>query len=83
MIASINNSNQRTYVGWTHDIEARLLRHNSGTGAKATRGRKWVVIFTEAFKTRGEAMKAEYALKHNRPRRQALMAQFLKHQSDS
>ena len=77
MIASINDNKQRTYVGWTHDVEARLRRHNNGTGAKATRGRQWVVIFTESYKTRGDAMKAEYALKHNRLRRQILLADYL------
>ena len=28
-----------TYVGWTTDVERRLAMHNSGAGARTTRGR--------------------------------------------
>ncbi|MDP7393294.1 MAG: GIY-YIG nuclease family protein, partial [Alphaproteobacteria bacterium] len=31
----------RTYVGWTTDLNSRLAAHNSGKGAKSTRGRQW------------------------------------------
>lgn len=27
-----------TYVGWTLDLDRRLAQHNSGTGARSTRG---------------------------------------------
>ena len=30
----------RTYVGWTTDLNSRLAAHNSGKGAKSTRGRQ-------------------------------------------
>lgn len=53
----------RTYTGWTHDVEARLARHNNGTGAKATRGRQWVVLYSAAYKTRGAAMSGEAEMK--------------------
>ena len=53
----------RTYTGWTHDIQARLDKHNTGRGAKATRGRQWELLHSESFKTRGAAMSREAALK--------------------
>ncbi|MGC6475901.1 MAG: GIY-YIG nuclease family protein [Parvibaculales bacterium] len=53
----------RTYTGWTHDVEARLAKHNQGIGAKATRGRQWVLLYTESFKTRSAAMSREAKLK--------------------
>jgi putative endonuclease len=64
----------RTYVGWTNDLSARLARHNSGTGAKATRGRTWIVLHTEAFSTRSEAMSREWHLKRDRKLRKELAA---------
>ena len=39
-----------TYVGWTTDVERRLAKHNSGTGARTTRGRVWVLLHTEKFR---------------------------------
>ncbi|HJN60709.1 MAG TPA: GIY-YIG nuclease family protein, partial [Alphaproteobacteria bacterium] len=34
----------RTYVGWTTGLEARLEQHNSGKGARSTRGRSWQLL---------------------------------------
>jgi putative endonuclease len=61
-----------TYVGWTTDIERRLARHNAGTGARTTRGRIWVLLHSEKFRTRPEAMSREWHLKRDRKFRKAL-----------
>jgi putative endonuclease len=55
-----------TYVGWTTDVERRLLQHNAGTGARFTRGRAWVLLHTEKFRTRRQAMSREWHLKRDR-----------------
>lgn len=70
----------RTYVGWTLDLERRLAQHNSGKGAKSTRGRFWCLIYAEKLSSRNEAMSREWYLKRDRPmrRRLALSAQGLK-----
>ena len=39
--------------------------HNSGKGAKFTRGNNWNLLFKKKFKTKSEAMKNEYILKKN------------------
>lgn len=62
----------RTYVGWTTDLEQRLAKHNAGTGAKSTRGRVWVLLYAERFKTRSEAMSREWYLKRDRVFRKSL-----------
>lgn len=64
----------RTYVGWTNDLDARLAAHNSGKGAKSTRGRAWVLLYAEKFKTRGEAMSREWHLKRDRKLRREVLA---------
>ena len=52
------------YCGWTNDLTARLAAHNSGKGAKYTKGRRPVQLaYYEEFETKEEAMKREYAIK--------------------
>ena len=55
-----------TYVGFTNDLKKRISLHNSGKGAKFTRGRKWVLIYKEKFKSKKEAISREYYIKNNR-----------------
>jgi putative endonuclease len=61
-----------TYVGWTTDVEKRLKQHNAGTGARTTRGRVWVLLHTEKFRTRRQAMSREWYLKRDRKFRKLL-----------
>ena len=49
-----------TYVGYTKNIKKRIELHNSGKGAKFTRGRKWKLIYKEIFKSKNEAISREY-----------------------
>lgn len=52
------------YTGITNDLPRRLKQHEAGTGAKYTRGRGPLIVkHTEAYETRGEATKREYAIK--------------------
>ena len=55
-----------TYVGYTNNIQKRIKLHNSGKGAKFTRGRKWVLIYKEKFKSKKEAISREYYIKKHR-----------------
>jgi len=56
----------RTYVGWTLDLERRLEQHNAGSGARTTRGGKWILIYAERYRTRNAAMRREVFLKNDR-----------------
>ncbi len=67
----------RTYVGWTLDPERRLAQHNSGAGAKSTRGRQWQLLYVEKCGSRAEAMSREWHLKRDRPFRRQLAAACL------
>ena len=64
--------NPVTYVGYTNDLTKRIDLHNSGKGAKFTRGRKWVLIYKEKFQSKKEAISREYYIKNNRPFRKKL-----------
>lgn len=62
----------RTYVGWALDLDRRLAQHNSGTGAKSTRGRVWCLIYAERLPSRTAAMSREWYLKRDRQMRRQL-----------
>ena len=52
------------YTGWTNDLEKRLEAHNSGKGAKYTRGRGPVtLVYSETLTTKEEALHRECAIK--------------------
>lgn len=52
------------YGGYTKDVERRLRQHNEGKGAKYTRCRRPVsLVYRKVFRTKSEAMKAEYQFK--------------------
>ena len=63
----ISKSKKKTisYVGYTNNLENRILLHNSGKGAKFTKGRKWKLIYYKRYKTKSEAMVEENKLKKN------------------
>lgn len=64
------------YTGWTNDIEKRLAAHNSGNGAKYTRGRRPVeLVYLEKLPDKSAALRREAAIKKlKRSRKEALIA---------
>jgi putative endonuclease len=76
IIATINNKKIITYVGWTNNLKKRLKLHNSGKGARFTRGRKWVLIFKKKLVSKIDAMKFEYKLKKDRKNRKKIVTNF-------
>ena len=61
-----------TYVGYTNNLQKRIALHNSGKGAKFTRGRKWVLIYKEKYNSKKEAISREYYIKKNRTLRKKI-----------
>ena len=49
-----------------YNLKKRISLHNNNKGAKFTRGRKWVLIYKEKFKSKKEAISREYYIKNNR-----------------
>ena len=66
-----------TYVGYTNNLKKRISLHNSGKGAKFTRGRQWVLIYKEKFKSKKEAISREYYIKNNRLVRSTIKKKYL------
>ena len=65
-----------TYVGYTNNLTKRIDQHNTGKGAKFTRGRKWVLIYREKFKSKKEAISREYYIKKNRSIRNKIKNEY-------
>ena len=59
-------SDNTLYTGYTNDLEKRIHQHNHGNeGAKYTRYRRpCELVYHEEFKTKQEALKREYYIKH-------------------
>ena len=77
MLKSISPGYKKTYVGYTNNLELRLNKHNSNKGAKATKGYKWVLIYSKKFRDKNKAMSFEYKLKNNKNLRKRLLEKSL------
>ena len=66
-----------TYVGHTNNLIQRIKMHNSGKGAKFTRGRKWILIYKEKLESKKEAISREYYIKNNRTLRNKIKNEHL------
>ena len=66
-----------TYVGYTNNLKKRINLHNLGKGAKFTRGRKWILIYKEKYKSKKEAISREYYIKKHRSLRNKLKKKYL------
>lgn len=52
------------YTGWTNDLDHRLAMHNSGRGAKYTRGRGPLeLVYSEELPDKEAALRRECAIK--------------------
>jgi putative endonuclease len=54
---------KKRYVGSSQDPSTRLKQHNAGQGRFTKRGIPWVLLHTEAFENRTEALRREHFLK--------------------
>ena len=77
MIISEKTSSIKTYVGYTSNLDKRLIKHNTNKGAKSTKGRKWEIIFKKKFSQKSDAMSYEYFLKKNFSLRKKIKQQYL------
>ena len=65
-----------SYVGYTNNLKNRIKLHNSGKGAKFTRGRKWTLIYKEKYNSKKEAIFREYYIKNTRSLREKIKKKY-------
>ncbi len=73
IVSNLKNNKKFSYVGYTNNLKKRLNLHNSGKGAKFTRGKKWKLVYYEKYDSRSDAMKAEFKLKKNYKNRKKII----------
>ena len=76
LIGNYRRSKLVTYAGYTNNLEKRLFLHNSGKGAKFTKGRKWKLIYYEKYKIKRNAISREHHIKKNRRLRKSIIEKY-------
>jgi putative endonuclease len=63
------------YIGYSSDVEDRLLKHNRKSKGFSSLGKPWSLVYTESFETKKAAMDREKQLKRwkNRERIESLI----------
>ena len=73
MLKTVSGFKNKTYVGYTNNLESRLKKHNNNKGAKATKGYKWQIIYKKKLTSKSKAMTYEYLLKNDRKMRSSIL----------
>jgi len=73
IIKTLDGYYNKSYVGYTTNLQNRLYQHNSSKGAKSTRGYKWKIIYKKRFNSKSKAMTFEYLLKKDRKKRLSIL----------
>ncbi len=77
LLISNKNNKKLSYVGYTKNLQKRLILHNSSKGAKFTKGRKWKIAYKKKYNNKSKAMKEEYKLKKNIKLRNKIKANYI------
>jgi len=62
LLRSVNNS-QKTYVGYTANLKARLQKHNEGGSVHTAKYRPWRLVVYLAFDSEEKALSFEKYIK--------------------
>jgi putative endonuclease len=63
-----SETTHRRYVGSCADVQKRLARHNAGIVNATKSGVPWILLHSESFATRSEAIRQERFFKTGRGR---------------
>jgi putative endonuclease len=78
LIKTLKGYLNKSYVGYTNDLQKRLDKHNTNLGARSTRGYKWQIVYKKRFYSKNKALSFEYKLKIDRNKRLILLNDFKK-----
>lgn len=63
-----SQSRDRYYIGSCANVEQRLIRQNAGATLSTKSGRPWLVVYSETYPTKTDALKREINLKKMKSR---------------
>ena len=78
LLINLDKKPYYTYVGYTKNLQNRLILHNSSKGAKFTRGKIWKLIYKRKYDTKSNAIINEHKLKKNKKKRLEIKNNYLK-----
>ena len=78
LIKTTDGYKNKSYVGYTNNLERRINSHNSNNGAKSTKGYKWELVYKKKFYIKKKALSFEYKLKKDRKERSKIIYDFKK-----
>jgi putative endonuclease len=78
LIKTVYGYSKKSYVGYTNNLNNRIMKHNSNLGAKSTKGYKWELVYKKKFLSKQKALSFEYKLKKDRKERLKLIYDFTK-----
>ena len=76
LIGNYKKSRLITYVGYTNNLKKRLNLHNTGRGAKFTKGRTWKLLYYEKRPTKKGAILRENYIKKNKKLRNSIKEKY-------
>ncbi|MCA9386925.1 GIY-YIG nuclease family protein [Candidatus Dojkabacteria bacterium] len=59
----IKSDNGKYYIGYTSQLEERLVRHNQGRERYTKKYLPWILVYTKNFDIKSDALKYEKYLK--------------------
>ena len=78
LIKTLKGYLNKSYVGYTNDLQKRLIKHNTNLGARSTKGYKWQIVYKKRFYSKNKALAFEHKLKKDRNKRLILLNDFKK-----
>ena len=66
------NLSEEIYFGYTRDLKRRLLEHSRGK-TRTTKGKEWLLIYYEAYRSEIDAKRREERVKYHGQAKRQLM----------
>ena len=57
------------YIGYTANLRTRVEKHNLGATRSTRSGIPWILVYSEEFENKSDAMKRELAIKKKKSRK--------------
>ena len=64
-----SSSRNKYYVGYSSDIEERVIEHNSGATTYTRSGKPWILVYQEEFRLKSDAIRREREIKLKKSRK--------------
>lgn len=56
------------YIGFTENLNQRLEKHNSSTSGYTSTKKPWIIVYSESFENKTDALKREIFIKNQKSR---------------